>query len=279
VVSYSESYYVSYISTAIVTITTLVPCDVYTSYTTVTQCSSCGGPGPIVGAGITCIPKTCSVEQNGIIYYSSTQYPPGSYVPAIHGGAIETAYVDPSECDAYQAFVPTGYAGAGISPCGNVIPPGPTCDLVACNLEPCRLLAPAPAGATGQVTGYAGYTPVPPQSATVVINQQYIPTPVSCCSTFTTPQNGFVYGPTPETLPTCAAGGVVTDGGTCGVSIVTYTYTTAGGTIVVATELPQNCGPFSLSGEGTRASTNGLNAMVILWTTMAILSALGMIFL
>ena len=267
VVSWSESYYYSYRSTEIITVTTLVPCPVYTSYTTVTQCESCGcpgcgpGPGPVA---LVCSPKTCSAQSYDIIYYESTAYGVGEYAPASASGGT-TTYIAANQCSQFASFVPIGYAGAGISACGDQTPPpaaSATCVARFC------------VGSNGQATSEPfGFT----EYASVLLPgtpYQLASTPASLCQAYTTYN---IQTPTP------ACGGVVTSGnsGTCGTSIVTYTYTTNGASFVVVTPIPQHCGPFSLSGSGSNLKPDGatMNWLFWLWSACAALSGIGMIVL
>ena len=267
VVSWSESSYLSYGSTTVITIVTTVPCPVYTSYTTLTTTDCPGGcPGP-VGAPV-CMTKTCSTLVNDVVYFSPTAYDPGQYAPAglTANGVVETTYIDASQCSTWAPFVDPGWGGSDITCCGGVTTPVPVVG-ATCIYKPCWSDGSPPQTFTGITTYDDGEQAIVLVEATGVLT-----TPASLCSTYIYPPDGQ-FGC--QATESCAA--ETGSAGTCGATIVTYSYTSDGATIVVATNIPSHCGPFSLSGSGHRPDGGSANILFWLWSLGAALSGIAMI--
>src|ERR1700709_381628 len=73
----TPTYVVSYISTQIVTLTSYIPCQVTTSYTTVYECSTCGPCNTCNAAATTCSPKLCATQVYDVVEATTTQYNSG----------------------------------------------------------------------------------------------------------------------------------------------------------------------------------------------------------
>ena len=275
----TPTYVVSYISTQIVTLTSWIPCQVTTSYTTVYQCSSCGVIAPTA-----CQPNLCATQINGVVIATSEPYASGQYASAYvtnNNGGVYTTVIAASQCTAYEQLTLANYdcnglpsctGGGGCTGCG----PGPTGPLT-CEAKPCTAIE----GLNGPsyVTLTEGTSYAFSEYARLTVNGQVTSTPASLCAVLTTPAQWAI-------APTCACGGdnnnVITSsyctGG--GGEVVTYTYTTQGSTIIVATTLPCRGGPFHLTGSaGSTVGGGNGRLLFYVWMASAIVAGVGMLVL
>jgi hypothetical protein len=268
---------VSYISTQIVTLTSYVPCPVTTSYTTIYKCSTCGVCTSCGAAPTTCQPNLCATTINGIVEATTTPYGTGDYAVAYvtnNNGQSYTTTIAAAQCTAFAQVEFDDYDCNSLPPCGGgpTVPPALTCDA-----KPCTTYGYL--NGNNYVTLTEGTSYNYGDYAVLTLNGQVISTPASLCAVLTTPEQWAV-------SPTCACGddnGIITSvyctGG--GGEVVTYTYTTQGSTIIVATTLPCRGGPFHLTGNGGGKSIGGDKGTLLfyVWMVSAIVAGVGMVVL
>lgn len=292
--SYSESYWTSYIDTTIVTITSTIPCETYISYTTTYVCARCSCPNcPPSNPQTTCLSKSCSAGPDTV---GTATYDPDESAPALittPGGSSSYGYVPATLCPAFYPFNSDATPTAGMTACASVPVPPPT---ETCLASPCiesvattvTCVPPNPStykarcSESTMISTITGFGPYPPGAADVPLatDLELLVSSASCLTFTSLDINGNT--PMIPATASCAVSSVGYAGGedgTCAASVVTYTYTTDGAQIVVATTMPQRCGPFSLSGGADRLGTYTQNLLVRLWGGLAIISGIGMIVL
>ena len=273
--SWTESSWYSYYSTQIITYVTTIPCEIFTSYTTLTT-QNCPEHCTTGFLRTICSPKSCAA--NGIIV--ETTYNAGDFAPALVTGPAYSYSITISadQCTSTAAFVDNGNP-AGLPACSTTV------DLV-CIASPCLVYSSYTTTVdvssvsrkkivTVNSTSTADY---PANQDAFVSGTPPYRTPASICLHFTSPTDGN-FGTIPTAQCPTSVGAVdgavggATD--TCGGSVVTYSYTTSGAEIVETTTLPGRC--ISFSGRGNKMETTSFNLLVWLWYVAAILSGIGMI--
>ncbi|OAP59992.1 hypothetical protein AYL99_04994 [Fonsecaea erecta] len=272
--SYSPSYYTSYLSTEIITITSYIPCPVLTSYTTVYKCSSCGGGST---AQTTCKPKLCATSIYDVVEATTTPFAPGeyaiAYVTSYAGAQALTTSIPASWCTAYEQLDYTGIDCQTLPVCG-----GATGGLT-CEAKPCTTCIDED-GDGSYETLTEGTQYFFTEFARLTVNGQVTSTPASLCDLLTIPTPWYV-----QPTLACGYGGDDDDddsGADQGGQVITYTYTTNGATIVVATSIPSHGGALHLTGSGGGARVGGeLGRTVVfwLWVGSALVAGVGMIIL
>lgn len=286
--SYSESTLLSYWSTQTITVITTVPCEVYTTYTTLTtqNCpNNCPDATPTV-----CDPKSCTQCGSGTTAILSTQYSADEIAPA-------TVYADytifgtsilGSQCTSYAQFVDDG-SPWDLPSCGPTTIPPVVESYTTCIASPCFYTT---------VSICPEYTDCEPTTSTIYTYTSYAsdqiafagdpPTEISAssCIAYTSPVDGD-FGVTSTEM--CGAtdiesinGGGNNEGTTCASSVVTYTYSTDGAIVVEVTTMPGHCGPFLFTGSNNGANameTAKVSAVFWLWCVAAMLSGVGMLVL
>jgi hypothetical protein len=272
----TPTYVVSYISTDIITLTSYVPCPVTTSYTTVYKCSSCGVCDSCNVAPTTCQPKLCATQIYDVVQATTEPYAAGDYAVAYvtnNNGQSYTTTVAASLCSAYAQLTLANYDCGGLPTCsaGPVPPAGLTCEL-----KPCTTLGYL--NGNSYVTLTQGTNYYYTEYARLTVNGQVTSTPASLCAALTTPAEWDVY-------PTCECGSadqITTTEPYCtgeGGEVLTYTYTTQGSTIIVATTLPCRGGPFHLNGNGNSLGGGRGKVLFYAWAAAALVAGVGMVLL
>ncbi|KIY00609.1 uncharacterized protein Z520_03272 [Fonsecaea multimorphosa CBS 102226] len=281
--SYSTSYWTSYRSTEIITITSYIPCPVLTSYTTVYKCSSCGACDSCgQTAQTTCSPKLCSTYIYDVVEATTTPYSSGeyaiAYVTSYAGAQALTTSIPASWCTAYEQIDFTGIDCQTLPACG-----GGTTSGLTCEAKPCTSCIDED-GDGEYETLTEGTQYFYTEFARLTVNGQVTSTPASLCELLTIPTPWYVQ-------PTLACGSDDDDSGAAdngnnnnnqGGQVITYTYTTNGATVVVATSLPSHGGPFHLTGSGSGARVGGelgRNVLFWAWVVGALVAGGGMIVL
>ncbi|KIW32823.1 uncharacterized protein PV07_04341 [Cladophialophora immunda] len=279
--SYSPSYYTSYLSTEIITITSYIPCPVLTSYTTIYKCSTCGACDSCSPtAQTTCEPKLCATYIYDVVEATTTPYVPGeyamAYVTSYSGAQAVTTSIPASWCTAYEQLDFTGIDCQTLPACGGGSSGGLTCEA-----KPCTTCIDED-GDGDYETLTEGTQYFFTEFARLTVNGQVTSTPASLCGVLTIPTPWYVQ-------PTLACG--YDDGNADnnddnsddqGGQVITYTYTTNGATIVVATSLPSHGGAFHLTGSGGGARVGGelgRNVLFWMWVAGALVAGVGMIVL
>ncbi|KAJ9606936.1 hypothetical protein H2200_008947 [Cladophialophora chaetospira] len=275
----TPTYVVSYISTQIVTLTSYIPCQVTTSYTTIYECSTCGPCNTCGAAPTTCAPKLCATQVYDVVQATTTQYSSGEIATAYvtnNNGASYTTTVPASLCTAYAQVNLVNYDCAALPTCGGgVIPP---VNHLVCDVKPCTTYGYLNGNSYLTLTEGTSYAFT--EYAYLTVNGVVTSTPASLCAELTTPNQWAI-------APTCACGsdgggGVITTTGCTGGGgqVLTYTYTTQGSTIIVATTLPCRGGPFHLTGGGSGRVGGDTGKIIFwVWTICAIFTGVGMVVL
>ncbi|KAH0831573.1 hypothetical protein AYO21_01777 [Fonsecaea monophora] len=292
--SSSASYYTTYGSTAIVTVTTYIPCPVIISYTTVRYCSSCstcdggcGSPTSVLQTTV-CVPKLCSTAVNDVGQATTTPFVAGEYAVAYvtsNGGGGQpavTTSIPASSCTTYEQIALTGIDCQTLPACGGG---GGRSSGLTCEAKPCTTYIDAdgdgnydPDETLTEGTQYF-FT----EFARLTVNGQVTSTPASLCEALTVPTPWAA-----DVQATVACGSDNdnnNDANGDGVQVITYTYTTNGATIVVATTLPSHGGPFHLTAAGDGSSSSGcgpraggdLGRTTLFWTCVgtAVVAGVG----
>lgn len=227
-----------------------------TSYTTIYQCSKCSQPGPIPQT--LCSVKFCSI--NGQI--STTEYAPDEFAIAsiTNGNIIQSTNIPGSECSSYLSFNTATISPNGLLKCG--LEPYVTCQSKLCISS--DTISGRNPPTTQTLPNYN-----PGESAPALINGILTTVLAQSCDVYTTS-----LGVKPTVLCT---GNIIQSGYT----VITYTYTTNGATIVSVTSIPPRGGNFQLltSQANKFEGLFIINCLFWLWTITAIIGGIGMILL
>ncbi|OAL39411.1 hypothetical protein AYO20_01281 [Fonsecaea nubica] len=271
--SSSASYYTTYGST----VTTYIPCPVIISYTTVRYCSTCSTCGGSCGSttqvqttttsATVCVPKLCSTAVNDVGQATTTPFVAGEYAIAYvtsNGGGGQpavTTSIPASSCTAYEQIALSEIDCQTLPVCGgggSGRNSGLTCEAKPCtkytdkngdgNYDPDETLT---EGTQYFFTEFARLT----------VNGQVTSTAASLCEALTVPTP---WAADVQATVVCGSddnnnNNDNTSAGD-GVQVITYTYTTDGATVVVATTLPSRGGPFHLTAAGDGSSSSSSNS-------------------
>ncbi|EXJ69001.1 uncharacterized protein A1O5_07936 [Cladophialophora psammophila CBS 110553] len=208
----------------------------------------------------------------------TTPYGSGEYaiafVTSYDGAQAETTSIPASLCTAYEQIDLNGFDCQSLPACG-----GSSLGGLTCEAKPCTTCIDED-GDGEYETLTEGTQYFFTDFARLTVNGQITSTPASLCELLTIP--------TPWNLqPTLACGydngdGASENNNAQGAQVITYTYTTNGATIVVATTLPSHGGPFHLTGSGGGGRVGGelgRNVLFWMWIGGALIAGVGMIVL
>lgn len=236
-----------------------------------------------------CFPKTCySEDQGGDVIYQETPYLPYELAPAevTMNDVVDETTVAASLCDFTFSFSQGNLVDQTIDTCGTItttspIPPEPG-PSITCQGKPCTSFIAASAAPTTVAVSYT----VGEDAPVLDVYGNFLSyLPAQSCYVQTSPTGGSFYNLGTIPPPACTPGDIVVvpDGGVVaaggGEQVITYTYTTDGETIIVATTLPSHGGPFHLSGGGNRVDGANASLLFWFWAIAGVVSVTGMLVL